>query len=357
MALRLGITGMDSSTETALRSAFQQAQAQLGDSWTLVPEAEADHVVVDMDSMYGPMSWIRLHAAGKHVIGLTTSPRTQADHRLPRPFDTATLAGLLASIAAQPSAPATGPAAVDAMAGDHEPDAAAAAGASGEAGTTAAATEPPPETGPTADAAAPHRVAEPEVAASPVTTAQAQGLGFAEWLTPGVLGGRWRLVRGGASVAFDADARVYHGPAALKPLAPLFEGDVFRDELEALDQAGWTPAAAGEPQPLSRLQWYGALLAGRGRLLPGNDPDGRYRLVKWPQTEREFPKHFRIATAMMKGPATVAEIASASGTTPEEVADFVNANLATGFAEAVEPEPQDVPESPRAGLLGRLRGR
>ena len=94
-------------------------------------------------------------------------------------------------------------------------------------------------------------------------------------------------------------------------------------------------AALGAAQPLARLQWYGGLLAGKGKLLPGFDPTAQYQLRKWPQTEREFPKHFRIATAMMKGPATLDEIATASGVPLEDVVDFVNANLATGFAEAV----------------------
>ena len=93
-------------------------------------------------------------------------------------------------------------------------------------------------------------------------------------------------------------------------------------------------------------------------LLPGTDPEGRYRLTKWPQTEREYPRHFRIATAMMKGPATLAEIAEASGSPLAEVADFTNANLATGFAEFV-PEPEPEAEAPRraAGFFSRLRGR
>ena len=72
-------------------------------------------------------------------------------------------------------------------------------------------------------------------------------------------------------------------------------------------------AALGAAQPLGRLQWFGGLLAGKGELLPDFDAAGRYRLTKWPQTEREFPKHFRIATAMMKGPATLDEVAAASG--------------------------------------------
>jgi hypothetical protein len=94
-------------------------------------------------------------------------------------------------------------------------------------------------------------------------------------------------------------------------------------------------------------------------LLPGHDPNGQYRLSKWPQTEREYPKHFRIATAMMKGPATIDDIAAASGVDRGEIADFINANLATGYAEPVlpaAPEPE-TPSKPAGGLFGRMRGR
>src|SRR5690606_40045149 len=95
MPLTLGMTGMDPATETALKAAFNLANARLGGLWQLAPESEAGHVVVDMDSMYGPMSWLRLHAAGKQVIGLTSAPRTQTDYRLGRPFDPAQMAELL----------------------------------------------------------------------------------------------------------------------------------------------------------------------------------------------------------------------------------------------------------------------
>ena len=116
-------------------------------------------------------------------------------------------------------------------------------------------------------------------------------------------------------------------------------------DFQPLDEAAWASerAALGDAQPLSRLVWFGGLLAGKGTLAPGYDPEARYQLLKWPQTEREFPKHFRIATAMMKGPATLPEIAEASGVPLADVTDFVNASLATGFAEPL----------PRAGARGR----
>jgi hypothetical protein len=180
--------------------------------------------------------------------------------------------------------------------------------------------------------------------------------GLFDWLVPGVLTGRQRF----RDLLLDFDRRTYHGPAALKPLAGHFQGAVSREEFAAVDDATWAreATALGAEQPLQRLQWFAALVMGGGTLLPGYEPDGRYRLGKWPQTEREFPKHFRIATTMMKGPATLDEIASGSGVSREDVIDFVNANLATGFAEAVPDGPSEPAEPVKSpGLFGRLRGR
>ncbi|MBK7204865.1 MAG: hypothetical protein IPH90_02200 [Thermomonas sp.] len=171
-----------------------------------------------------------------------------------------------------------------------------------------------------------------------------------------------RLQRGaGPVLLIDPRSGVWHGPAT--PAAGrVFRRHPLREDFATPEAAAWESEAAaiGAAQPLARLQWLGALLAGHGALLPGNDPDGKFRLTKWPQTEREYPKHFRIATAMMKGPATIAEVAEASGVALEEVADFVNANLATGYAESARqapPEPETPPQKPAGGLFGRMRGR
>lgn len=396
MTYKLGITGMDPTSESALRAAFTQALPRLGGRWVLAAEAEADHVIVDMDSMYGPMSWIRLHAAGKQVIGLTTSPRTQADHRLQRPFDSGDLVALLGAIAvdaplapepvpppaaeaeAPPSRATPAPAPADQLPEERpapaDAEAAAppgpaavvepestpgAADARDDAAGLDSRPEPATERAPEATApegpagteqVAPEPAPEPEPEREPV---------LADWLAPGALSGRWRYRDTNASVAFDTDAGVYHGPATLKPLAAAFARSVDKEALEPLDDEAWQQAASGsEAQPLSRLLWFGALLAGKGALLPGHDPNGQYRLLKWPRTEREYPRHFRIATAMMKGPATLAEVAAASGVGEAEVADFVNANLATGYAELVPPPDAEPDEGQKpGGLFGRLRGR
>ena len=325
----IGMTGMDPATEGALKAAFEQANARLGRTWQLLPEAQASFVVVDMDSMYGPMSWLRLHAADKQVIGLTSAKRTQTDFHLPRPFDAASVLVLLQSLGPEMPAPSAEAAAPQAPAQPAAPAAPAA---------------PAPEP----VAAEPAPVAAP----APVRT-------LGDWFVPGALESRVRFSRdGGPDLYIDPVAREYYGPTALKPLAGYVQGAVDEHDFQAVDAAAWDAAVAslGAAQPLSRLQWFGGLLAGGGKLLPGFDMESRYKLSKWPQTEREYPKHFRIATAMMKGPATLDEVASASGVPLPEVVDFVNASLATGYAELVPdqpPEPADTGKS--GGLFGRRK--
>ncbi len=398
MSLTLGLTGMDPATEAALKAAFQEANARLGGHWSLVPDAEAGHVVVDMDSMYGPMSWLRLHAAGRHVIGLTSAPRTQTDFRLGRPFDVEQLMQLLVDVArstgiglqaageARPAVSAT-PAAEPAPATSSEaasvsPSAAgpesepvpgpseATRAESEPAAVEPAAVEPDAREAGVPEAVAAAPVSGPANAAVAKDEAEPQsppagvdaGRDLAAWLQPGVLAGRVRC-RGadGTVLLIDAGTDTWHGPTALKPVAGCFEGVIARDELEKVDDATWLreSAAAGAPQPLSRLRWLGGLLAGKGELLPGFSASDRFQLNKWPQTEREYPRHFRIATQMMKGPATLPEIAQASGVPEPDVADFINANLATGFAEPVVEAPPvaEEPVKARGGLLGRLRNR
>jgi hypothetical protein len=372
MALTLGTTGMDSATEAELRAAFQQANAQQGGRWQLVGEGEADYVVVDMDSMYGPMSWLRLHAAGKQVIGLTSAPRTQTDYRLERPIQAAGVAALLQELAGgAPAAAAPAPAVPSGMSPSPVPNdqlpeempqpVREDLRAPGPAPTLPASVQAG-SLSPTTIEPAPVAVPPPAPAPSPAPTPPPppRDRHFADWLANDALTGKVRFQKGaGPALLIDAATRQYHGPAALKPLAGYFEGAVHREDFGAIDDATWAreAAALGAAQPLVRLQWYGGLLAGKGQLLPGYEGDAKYKLGKWPQTEREFPKHFRIATAMMKGPATMEEIAAASGVPHEDVVDFVNANLATGFAEVVGDPPPEGGEAQKGGLFGRLRGK
>ncbi len=391
MALTLGFTGMDSATEAELTAAFQQANARLRTPWRLLPETDAQHVIVDMDSMYGPMSWLRLHASGKQVIGLTSASRTQADFHLSRPFDSDSAFNLLKSIAPDtgvelptaprgktktskaaessggepsnpvPSGMSPSPAPQDLLPKEHplpvDEEAQAPSPAPGlpksvEAGTLAPSTISPAEQ-------TPAPVAASAISTVPAPTTRERTL--SDWLAPGLLSGRLRFRPAHDQlILIDADARQYFAITALKPLATLVDGVVTRDDFVPVDAGSWArdSGALGAAQPLNRLQWYGGLLAGKGALLSEYDPTGRFKLSKWPQTEREFPKHFRIATAMMKGPATLEEIAAASGVPLADIIDFVNASLVSGFAEFVpESQAEPVESNKPAGLFGRLRGK
>ncbi len=374
MALTLGLTGMDPATEASLKVAFSIANSQLAGAWELLANDTADHVIVDMDSMYGPMSWLRLHAAGKTVIGLTSAPRTQADYRLAQPFDAASVQRLLVELAPEvvngasehaepvPSGLSPAPQPQDQL--PKEQRVPADEETSPRDGLDAAQVvtnelNDPSEPASAASAAIMPAATNPALHTPPLDPAPApvEPRTLTEWLASGRITGQVGFEREGLKLLLDLDRREYFGPATLKPLGAHVTTDTDAADFTVITDWGKEVAGLGAAQPLSRLLWFGGLMSGGGKLLPGFDPQARFLMLKWPQTEREFPRHFRIATVMMKGAATLDEIAEASGVSVGDVTDFVNANLATGFAEVERPpEPEPEPRKP-TGLFGRFRGR
>jgi hypothetical protein len=156
-------------------------------------------------------------------------------------------------------------------------------------------------------------------------------------------------------VVIDPQRQQFAPGRSLKSLLAYSTAELPAEAVEALDPDAAEAALrqAGDPQPLGRLVWLLALGGGDGRVL-GHAGDTRFQLAKWPQAEREFPKHFRIATVMMKGAADLAEVAQASGASLAEVIDFVNASLATGVVEP-EAAPVASPDTAKGGLLARFR--
>ncbi|MGH8234582.1 MAG: hypothetical protein ACREPU_10380 [Rhodanobacteraceae bacterium] len=161
----------------------------------------------------------------------------------------------------------------------------------------------------------------------------------------------------GAELVVDPEQGVYHFEStSLKPLSALLEQPAF----------AWTPIysealkaarAANPAQPLERLRWYAGLIATPGILSRKLSRAGRYKLSRWPETEREFAKHFRIAKEMLKNAATADEIVAASGMPYEDVVDYINASHAGGRLEAtsVKQSSDDAPvSSRRERLMARL---
>jgi hypothetical protein len=170
----------------------------------------------------------------------------------------------------------------------------------------------------------------------------------------------------GAELIVDPERGGYYFEStSLRPLAAILQQPAEK----------WTPVysegmkavrAANTPQMLERLFWFAGLVATPGILGRRLDRGARYKLARWPETEREFPKHFRIAKAMLKDPATIEDITLASGTTRDEVVDYVNASDAAGRLElgganasaaaASQPEPPPATGGARgSALLAKLR--
>lgn len=187
------------------------------------------------------------------------------------------------------------------------------------------------------------------VEVGPVNAAEALALALAQ----GTFSSPRKLVGpDGAELVVDPERNAYHFEStALKPLTALLEQPA----------SAWTPIfseaiktvrLAHPAQSLSRLRWYAGLIATPGilgrKLIRGE----RYKLTRWPETEREFPRHFRLAREMVKGFATVDEIVAASGLPCEEVVDYFNACFADGRLET-----QQKPQESGVGSQGSRRER
>lgn len=344
--------GLSKGEEAEITTQFRQANAQLGNAWTMAPEAEAAVVVIDMDSMYGQMSLMKALGAGKVVVALTSGSRADTDFLLQRPASAEALQGVLAAIAARapaaPPAPEAEPAPA-AAAADLAPVAVAPAPIAAPTPTPAPAPTPTPAP---SSAPAPSPSPAPTPMPAPAASSAATEARLFDLLRPGGLAGPVRLQLPDApDLVLDPASQQYFGGAALKPLLPYCSAVLPAPAPVPAEQL----AGLSGGQPLARLAWLCALASGHGALLPGFGPNDKYKLLKWPQTEREFPKHFRIATVMMKGPALLTEIAEQSGASLAEVIDFVNASLVSGVAVPEGAAAIDVEANKGGGLLARFR--
>lgn len=352
----LCIAGFSREDSAMVQARFEEANARLGYGWSLQSESEADVLLIDMDSMYGHMTWLKAHNSGKITIALTAGTRSETDHLLTRPLETDALANLLGEIAGQkPSAtPAPKPVSMsvaEAVARNTGQQAAMPPATPRTTGQQAAMPPATPRT--TGQQAAmpadpvrstgqqPAMPADPvrstgQMAAAPAAPPRDPRLG--DYLKPGAFSGPVKAQLPGAPLlVLDPATQTYAGGSMLKVFLPYAEAVMREGDFTAIDAAEFASLSKqlGGSQPWSRLAWLGGLAGYRGVIAPGYDPNAQFKLNKWPQSEREYPKHFRIATVMMKGPARLTEISEQSGATLAEVTDFVNANLATGYASPV----------------------
>ncbi|MGI0495491.1 hypothetical protein ACN4EG_27250, partial [Alkalinema pantanalense CENA528] len=104
----LCFTGMDRAEGEQLAAAFEDANRRLGGIWRLAPEAEAATLVIDVDSIYGHMTWLRAQHGPQRVVSLTANPRGGHGTTLHRPVSAASLEAMLRELDGEeaPAAPA-----------------------------------------------------------------------------------------------------------------------------------------------------------------------------------------------------------------------------------------------------------
>lgn len=368
IAKRVAAVSVAAADLDQIKQQLERVKAQLPHSWHWANESEADVLLIDVDSVYGHMDWLRAHSAGRKIIALSAHHSPDHEVVLTRPVTGETVARAFQSIQVPETAaaPAIEPqrAAVAPVPGRPTPAPPARPEPSVErAGTPALGSSAPAVgLGPPAHSSTPAAVAmaapalEPPPAPAPAPPATE--LTLLEFFTPEALPNAARIATGGnPSLTIDVASESYFGPTALKPLIPYCTGLIPRRAWEPVSAAVLQGLRDAGSQPLSRLVWLFTLVNSNGQLLPGLDLNSRFKLVKWPQIEREYPKHFRIATIMMKGPASLSDIADQSGAALADVIDFVNAYSATGFVSAEGVPPVAVEPIAPSGLIARLRAR
>ena len=324
-ARTLALCGLDRGEEQAIREFFPAAVKQSGISWALVAESDADALLIDVDSMYGQMTWLRAQGGPRPIIALTSANRADADFLLPRPATESSLAQLLKQLSEKVSAPS----------------------ASAEPTIAAAVDSAPPTSKPAAkkesvkSAPAPAPV-EPQPARAPEPPRELQ---LVDFLRDQRLPGPVRLSDAEPPVIVDPIAKLYIGGSALKPFLPLAQRkSIDSDAWQAITSHEFQRLAEemGGSQPLQRLLWLAGLGCGNGELHADLSAARRFKLAKYPTTEREFPKHIRLATAMLKQLSTVDELVAASGLDRADVCDFINACYATALIETDQPAAIDM---------------
>ena len=373
--LRVAAQSVSASELEQIKALMRGMQLPTRWEWT-ADAAHADVLLIDVDSLYGHVDWLKAQSQKRKTICLTASSMGEQDVVIARPISIGGIKHALALSAGDdlgsggvkpapnnapiPTLPqrtritSEQPLVTAAVARSEAPFARRVTGE--QPAVPVAATMPPVRiTGqqrvvPTTPTYVP---ADVPTQAAPLRPAANT---LADFLLGDNLDQPAMIARAGLpALVVDPSADRYYGGLTLKPLLPYCQGRIERAEWKPVPEKTLNALRdGGSGLPLLRLLWLYTLGTSNGvALLPGLDANVRYKLLKWPQIEREFPKHFRIATAMMKAPTLLMEAAEFAGASINEVFDFVNAYTAIGV---VCPENQ-APWTDRKMVLEHLRAR
>jgi len=331
----LCIAGADAEVAARITALLDELRTRLDDRWRIADYASADLLLIQTDSVYGHMDWLKAEGNGRLVAALTSNPDAYG-FALAFPVTPAGVTTLLNGVSAR-------------LAGRPAPAVAK------EAAPAAAPARPAPAVHAVAPPAPAAPAARAEAAARPAIAETAHSHSLLDLLEGRTAhAGKLQLqAEGLPELLVDTRAGQWHSAATLKGLAPWCTHAIGAADVRVLDDAVFARQAATlQAHPLARLAWLVHLVSHDGRLRPGLDPKAPYKLAKWPQSEREFPKHFRIATVMLKQAHTLEEIAAESGAGVADVANFINAYDALGYVERLDAPAND---ARGGGLFGRAK--
>ena len=336
MARRLAMQGASDEDVARVRELLNQAAPKLSSPWHFHTGDHAELLVIDVDTVYGHMDWLRAHNSRLIAVLTGHDPGEEYDLVLHKPLTVDNLVQVLDRAAALTE---EGPA--DGSAPPPLP-----------APKKAAAKAPP--------APAPVPVAAPalEPTSAPEPPKERR---LHHWLTDHTLAAAVRIhSKDAPDLVLDPGNKTYYADGNLRALAAHCGRAVAHEELHEVSPIELARLqASGKGQPYARLNWLSHVLGSNGHPAPGVDVNAKFKMSRWPQIEREFPKHFRIATVMMKQPATLGEIAEQSGASLPDVIDFTNAYHAIGFIEiegAAAATEAGVPrDTGRGAILSRLK--
>jgi hypothetical protein len=341
MTKRISLQGAGDDDIARLRELLNQSASELHSTWKFHAGADADLLVIDIDTVYGHMDWLRVHNSGMPVAVFTEHTQfADADLILHKPLTSENLVELLNR---------ADPLIADRHESEYSPPS-----------EPVATPRKPVAPAKPAVPAKPAAVAPPAPTPPPAPPAAPRDWRLADWLGDGVWHASVRLRENGApDLVLDPAAKTFYADGSLRALTPYCTRTITREQWQEVspdDQHALQ--ATGKAQPYARLLWLCHALGSSGQLAAGLDINAKYKLARWPQIEREFPKHFRIATVMLKQPAALADVAEQSGASLADVIDFTNAYNATGYIEiegaagSAEPAQRD---TGRNAILSRLR--
>ena len=334
MARRLTIQGASDADTAHLRNVLGQAAPKLSTPWRIESGEDAELLVLDVDTVYGHMDWLRAHNSRLVAVLTAHSQGDEYELVLHKPLTVDNLVQVLDRAAALTE---DGPA-------EAAPPLPPPASKKAAAPKPVVASPPPP----------PPPIPEPQ--AAPELPKERR---LHDWLGAHAVAVAVRIQTAGApDLVIDPGHSTYYADGNLRALAPHCTRVVAHEELHEVNPVDLARLqASGKGQPFARLTWLSHVLGSNGHPAPGVDVNAKFKMSRWPQIEREFPKHFRIATVMMKQPATLSEIAEQSGATLGDVIDFVNGYRAIGFVETDAPVTEGAAsrDTGRGAILSRLK--